>query len=126
MLANFPKKKSIRIETEDNTNEKFENNNEKILGKIHIFNILKSFICNGNKDKLISLCNMIIIEDMCVERILERFYSLGNIYKLIKDKEKDNLCIDTDMRFVNINSIINDIINQDKISNSKDYKEQKT
>ena len=124
----FSEKNSIRIETEDNTNEKFENNNEKILGKIHIFNILKSFICNGNKDKLISLCNMIIIEDMCVERILERFYSLGNIYKLIKDKdkEKDSLCIDTDMRFVNINSIVNDIINQITISNSKNYKEQKT
>ena len=71
---------------------------------------------------------MIIIEDMCVERILERIYSLGNIYKLIKDKdkEKDSLCIDTDMRFVNINSIINDVINQITISNSKDYKEQKT
>ena len=122
------RKNSIRIETEDNTNENFENNNEKILGKIHIFNILKSFICNGNKDKLISLCNMIITEDMCVERILERFYSLGNIYKLIKDKdkEKDSLCIDTDMRFVNINSIVNDVINQITISNSKDYKEQKT
>ena len=69
---------------------------------------------------------MIIIEDMCVERILERFYCLGNIYKLIKDKEKDSLCIDSDFRFVNINSIINDIINQDAMINSKDYKEQKT
>ena len=76
----FSEKNSMRMETQDNTNEELENKNEKILGEIHIFNILKSFICNGNKDKLISLCHDIITKDMSVEIIKERFYKKSSKY----------------------------------------------
>ena len=63
---------------------------------------------------------------MWVERILERFYSLGNIYKLIKDKEQDSLCIDKDMRFITINSIINEINEQIIKPDQKNSRRQKT
>ena len=107
-------KNSICTESQENINEEQEIKSEKILRKINIFNVLKSFIFCGNKEKLISLCNMIIIEDMCVEKILERFYTLGNISTLIKDKEKekDGLCFDKDMRFLTLNSLINEINEQ--------------
>ena len=124
--SKLSEKNSISIETYDNINEEQENKSEKILRKINIFNVLKSFVCNGNKDKLISLCDMIIIKDMCVEKILERFYSLGNIYKLIKDKEQDSLCIDKDMRFITINSIINEINEQIIKPDQKNSRRQKT
>ena len=124
--SKLSEKNSISTETYDNINEEQENKSEKILRKINIFNVLKSFVCNGNKDKLISLCDMIIIKDMCVEKILERFYSLGNIYKLIKDKEQDSLCIDKDMRFITINSIINEINEQIIKPDQKNSRRQKT
>ena len=114
-------KNSICIEPSDNINEEIDSENSKILDKINIFHIIKSFACNGNRDKLITLCNERIIKDMCVETILERFYSLGTIYNLIikEEDEKDNLSFYKEQRFKDINSIINDIINKIKIPKRK-------
>ena len=114
-------KNSICIEPPDNINEEIDSENSKILDKINIFHIIKSFACNGNRDKLITLCNERIIKDMCVETILERFYSLGTIYNLIikEEDEKDNLSFYKEQRFKDINSIINDIINKIKIPKRK-------
>ena len=114
-------KNSICIEPSDNNNEEIESENSKILDKINIFHIIKSFICNRNRDKLINLCNELIIKDMCVETILERFYSLGTIYNsYIKEEvKKDNLSFYKAKRFKDINSIINEIVNQIKKPKSK-------
>ena len=113
-------KNSICIEPSDNINDEIISENGKILKKIYIFHIIKSFICNGNKDKLITLCNELIIRDMCVETILERFYSLGKIYNtIINEEEKNNLSFYKARRFKDINSIINEIINQIKIPKPK-------
>ena len=114
-------KNSICIEPSDNINDEIISENGKILKKIYIFHIIKSFICNGNKDKLITLCNELIIRDMCVETILERFYSLGKIYNTIinEEEEKNNLSFYKARRFKDINSIINEILNQTKIRKPK-------
>ena len=114
-------KNSICIEPSDNINDEIYRENGKILKKINIFHIIKSFICNGNRDKLITLCNELIIRDMCVETILERFYSLGAKYNSIikEEDEKNNLSFYKTKRFKEINSIINEIINQIKIPKQK-------
>ena len=57
---------------------------------------------------------------MCVETILERFYSLGKIYNtIINEEDKNNLSFYKARRFKDINSIINETINQIKIPKPK-------
>ena len=90
----------------------FENKHEIVLKSINICNILKSFIGNSYKDKLINLCHDIIIDNMCIENILEKFYNLGRIYKSILKEERYNLGLNKEPRFREINSIIFSIYNQ--------------
>ena len=92
-----------------------ENNKEKIFKKINVFNIIKSFFCNSNKDKLISLCHEIITKDMSIEIILERFYNLIRIYDSILESEKNNLGLNKEPRFRKLKSIIQMIKNQKKL-----------
>ena len=54
--------------------------------------IIKSFFCFKDiKTKLIDLCNKVINEDICIDRILGRLYILEKIYSLI-EKEKYGKC----------------------------------
>ena len=64
------------------------NINNNGMKNINYYHILKSYLCfKDNKSKLINLCHNTIIEDMSVERILERFYNLDNINNFfIKDE----------------------------------------
>ena len=79
-------------ETKDNEGNKVE----KIFKKINYYHIFKSLFCfKERKTKFINLYNAIITEDICIERILERFNNLENVYKL--NQEKDS--------FVNYNLI---------------------
>ena len=113
-------KNSICIQPTETIDKELENKTEKILNTINIFNILKSFICCGKKDQLISLCNDIIQKDMSVEIILERFYRLGNIYNQFDNKESnDNLSFNLEERFRKVYLITDDIINNIKGVNSK-------
>ena len=114
------KKFNLDVTTE-NLNENYEDKKEKILKKINIFNIIKSFFCNGYKDKLITLCHDIIKKDMCIETILERLYNLNRIYNSILETEKYNLGLKNDPRFQKLNSILNNIINKE-LNNIKEYK----
>lgn len=68
---------------------------------------MKSFLCfKDKKTKLINLCHTIILQDLCIERILERFYNLEKIYQFFKGKEKEKIeCIKT-KRFKEINKYI--------------------
>ena len=77
---------------------------EDILQKINIFNIVKSSFCCSNKNKLISLCHELIINDMSVENILERFYKLENIFNSVFSCPKYN-----QSKFKEIKSIIDSI-----------------
>jgi len=64
------------------------NINNNGMKNINYYHILKSYLCfKDNKSKLINLCHNTIIENMSVERILERFYNLDNINNFfIKDE----------------------------------------
>jgi hypothetical protein len=65
------------------------NNNH--IDKVNYFHILKSYFCfKDKKTEMINLCNDIITEDMCVERILERFYNLEKVSLHYTDNKKDN------------------------------------
>ena len=108
-------KNSITFETSETTYDEMENNKEKIFKKINVFNIIKSFFCNSNKDKLISLCHEIITKDMSIEIILERFYNLIRIYDSILESEKNNLGLNKEPRFRKLKSIIQMIKNQKKL-----------
>ena len=103
---------------DDENNKKYKNKNEYILKQINILNIIKSFFCKSYKDKLIELCDNIIIKDMCVETILERFYNLRRIYNSILDNEKYNLGLTKEPKFRELISLINAIDNQTKIRKS--------
>ncbi len=103
----------------DKKNIIFENKHEIILKSINICNILKSFIFNCNKEKLINLCHNIIIDNMCIENILEKFYNLGRIYKSILKEERYNLGLNKEQKFREINSIIYSLYNKINTRNKK-------
>ena len=122
------RKSSFIFELLGNDNKLFKSKNEKILKQINIINIIKSIFCNGIKDKYISLCNEIVMKDMSVENILERFYNAKRINKSNIDVEKNDLTLYKESKFREINSIINGIYNKMRSSKLKkvSYYEYKT
>ena len=107
-------KNDINITESENGYEKSESVKEKVLKSINVLYIIKSFFCNGNKDKLISLCHELIIKEMCVDTIMEKFYILLRIYNSFPEAEKCNLGLYKEQRFREINSVIYSIINTKK------------
>ena len=105
-------KNNIFMKTSENLDDENESQKEKVLKRINILNIIISLCCKGNKEKLITLCRNIIINDMCIETIIERFYNLLNIYYSIRDLEKYNLGLNKMQNFKEINSIIYNINNK--------------
>ena len=75
-------------QNKDNLKE-IENTNDKIINvmkDLNFINILKSFFCfKERKLKLINLCNQIINQDICIERILKRLYILEKDFNTIMD-----------------------------------------
>ena len=114
-------KNSSTLSNDFNNKKKiiFENKHEIVLKSINIYNILKSFIGNSYKDKLINLCHDIIIDNMCIEKILEKFYNLGRIYKSILKEERYNLGLNKEQKFREINSIIYSLYNKINTRNKK-------
>ena len=80
----------------EKNNLKTEKNNKiltikRTIKKINYFHVLKSYLCfKDKKTKLINIIHNIINEDMCVEKILERFYNLERIFHHFSKKEKEN------------------------------------
>ena len=67
---------------------KLKERNIKTLKNLKFYNIIKSFFCFKDiKTKLIDLCNKIINEDICIDRILSRLYNLEKIYSLIGNEK---------------------------------------
>ena len=110
-------------------NEKISSINIKkdILKKINVFHIIKSFFCfNDNKTKLINLCCDIINEDMCIERILGRFYKLEKMYNYFSNIEEEKINIIKNKRFKEVNKYIYLISKEtDKQYSFKDEKIEK-
>jgi len=78
-------KESNNIKLND---KKLKERNIKVLKNLKFFDIIKSFFCfKDAKTKLIDLCNRIINEDICIDRILNRLYNLEKIYSLIENRE---------------------------------------
>ena len=66
-----------------NENEKIKKviDNNKEFKKINYFHILISYLCfKTKKTEIINLCDDIVTEDLCVERILKRLYNLERLY----------------------------------------------
>ena len=90
---------SVTTEIEDKdsvqkeNNIKYKNNNlfqEKVMKKIHIYHILKSYLfCfNDKKTKLINLYNNIILDELNIDKILSRIFKLEKIYYLLSEEDK--------------------------------------
>ena len=104
-------------------NKKDINNN--IIENINYFHIIKSFLCfKDERTKLINDCSRIINEDLCVGKILYRFYNLENICNYFSSKEVIEINIAKDKRFYEINQHIININNEIKREDSS--KEAKT
>ena len=62
------------------------------MKSINYFHIIKSYFCfKDNKTKLIYICQSTIIEDMSIEKILERIYNLENIYISLNERKKSGV-----------------------------------
>jgi len=94
----------------------------KFMKEINYFKVIKSYFCfKDNKSKLIQLCHNLIIEDMSVERILQRLYNLERIYYSFLKEEKGKIKLIKIKRFKEINKCLVDINNE--IYNSKNKNE---
>jgi hypothetical protein len=103
-------RENIRIKNEP-IEEK--NINNKFVKEINYFQVIKSYFCfKNNKSKLIQLCDNLIIEDMSVERILQRLYNLERIYYSFLKEEKGKIKLIKIKRFKEINKCILDINNE--------------
>ncbi len=84
----------------NNEKQNYSNINDKSLSELSFCDILKSYFCfKDKKSKLVNQCHNIINEDMCIEKIIKRIYSLENIsyyysneikYKRFKMKKTKN------------------------------------
>ena len=96
----------------------------KILEQINYFHIIKSFLCfKDKKTELINLYHNIIIEDMCVEKIIGRFYNLDRIYQNFFHEEKEKINIVQNKELKGINEYTYKI--HKEIKNENDLREEK-
>ena len=96
--------------------------NNKHIEKVNYFHILKSYFCfKDKKTEMINLCNDIITENMCIERILERFYNLEKLYHHYSDSKKEKLKMHKNKGYKGPKKPIKDIDN----TNLNDLKNEK-
>ena len=108
---------SNQISKNETKDEEENNKEEKIFKKINYYHIFKSLFCfKDRKTKFINLCNEIITEDICIERILERFNNLENLCKLNSENSDNCKLIN---RYNEIIQYISFIDNEMKIENFK-------
>jgi len=101
-----------------------KNINNKFMKEINYFHVIKSYLCfKDNKSKLIQLCHNLVIEDMSVERLLQRLYNLERIYFSFLKEEKGKIKLIKIKRFKEINKCLMDINNE--IYNSRNKIESK-
>ena len=138
LIKNKNNESSIRkVESEifDNTNDlnnstknnevKLNQNNNKIakninidkkdgknttLKEINFLHILKSFLCfKDKKSQFINFCYNIIIQDISIERMLERFYNIEKINYYLSNKDKEKLKCIKNKKFLEIDKKIDEI-----------------
>ena len=95
IISEFEEKQNSKEIIAESNNFKLKDKNLKekkikVLKNLNLFYIIKSFFCfKDSKTKLIDLCNKIINEDFCIDRILSRLYNLEKIYSLLENQEYD-------------------------------------
>lgn len=64
--------------------------NELKIKKINVCSIIRSYFCcfKDKKAKFINLCHSIILNELCIDRILIRLFKLEKIYNLLSDADK--------------------------------------
>ena len=68
------------------------NESNKILKKINLINIIKSFFCcKDKKSVLINACHSFVIDNISIEKILKILYKLENVYYILLEKSKHKL-----------------------------------
>ena len=82
---------------------------ELMMKKIHIYHILKSYLCcfKDKKTKLINLCNNIILDELNIDKILSRIFKLEKIYYLLSDQDKAKIHYMHIQELENINEYLN-------------------
>jgi len=107
--------------------EKKLKRNIKILKNLNLFDIIKSFFCFKDvRTKLIDLCDKIIKEDICIDRILGRLYNLEKFYCLIQNEENNKCKLNRKEEFKKINHHLSQINDEVKKNiNNKIEKSQK-
>jgi len=94
--------------------------NIKILKNLNLIDIIKSFFCfKDSRTKLIDLCDKIIKEDICIDRILSRLYNLEKFYCIIETEEFNKCKLNRKEEFKKINYYLSQINNEIKNNNNK-------
>ena len=101
--------------------------NIKILKNLNLIDIIKSFFCfKDARTKLIDLCDKIIKEDICIDRVLSRLYNLEKFYCLIETEEFNKCKLNRKEEFKKINYYLSQINDEmKKNNNNKIEKNQK-
>jgi len=122
-LDNSIKNKEIKLSLNNNMISKNDKINvidakNKILKEINYFNIVKSFLCfKDKKSQFINFCNNIIRQDMSIERILERFYKLENVFHYFSIEKKRKLRHIKNKRILEIDKKLDDFFDEIKARN---------
>ena len=131
-ISEFEEKQNSKVVINESNNIKLKDNklkerNMKVLKNLNFFEIIKSFFCFKDvRTKLIDLCNKIIKEDICIDRILSRLYNLEKIYCLMENKGYDKCKLNRKEEFKKINKYLFQINYEVKKSdNSKREKKKK-
>ena len=96
--------------------------NKEHINNVNYFHILKSYFCfKDKKIEMINLCNDVIIEDMCIERILKRFSNLEKLNSHFSDNKKEKLKINKNKKFKGSNKLIK-VINNNNMNELKNEK----
>ena len=99
----------------DEKEEQIKNTRNKIIDDINTFHIIKSYFCCKDKTtELVNFCYNIIMEDISIERILQRFYNLEQMYNFFSIIEKEKLESIKNKRFNDINKYVYKIKNDKK------------
>ena len=126
-ISEFEENQNNKEVINESNNIKLKERNIKVLKNINLIHIIKSFFCFKDvRTKLIDLCNKIIKEDICIDRILSRFYNLEKVYCLMENKEYDSCKLNRKEEFKKINDYLFQINYEVKKSNnSKSEKKKK-
>ena len=99
------------------TNEENKNNKiKRIFKNINYCHIFRSLFCFKDKrSQLINMCHEIIREDLCVERIIERFNNLEMVYNSLYKEQGNEFKFIDNKRFKEMMDFISGVELEEKV-----------